>query len=377
MKVVQKLYSLFILFGFILLSGCDPIVETYNDIEQAIYYEANTISQSAVPDNQQLNVMTWNIRFGCGRIPFFGDACGDRVVLTEAEVNTNLDSVVDRINRENPDIILLQEVDRSSKRTGYIDQTQYLLDNTNMNYGVYATIWNSQFIPSSGIGRMDMGNVILSKWPLINAERIKLPLMGNQVAIVQYFYLRRSILKTQVQLPGYENFHAVNIHATAFATDDTKQKHIDTYIETLETLANKGAIFVTGGDLNSLPPGADSTDFCLEDMCDDDHYHEDGNEPFHKDGSYFENFQNEPIILQPLYDVYTPAISLAEYLENESQYFTHAPSTSDRQGNYFDRKLDYLFTNIPNGWVDGGATTHQNFKYISDHMAVSAILQLP
>ncbi len=367
----------FILLGVFLLQGCDPIVETHNDVEDAIYYESQIINDVGAPHENEIKVMTWNIRFGCGRIPFFGDACGDRVVLTEIEVNTNLDSVVDRMNREDIDILLLQEMDRSSKRTNYIDQVQYLLDNTNMNYGVYATIWNSQFIPSDGIGRMDMGNVILSKWPLSNYERIKLPLMENQAAIVQYFYLRRSILKTQILVPGMDNFYAVNIHATAFATDDTKQKHIDTYLETLESLTTDGALFVTGGDLNSLPPGADSTDFCLEDMCEGDQYHQAGNEPQHKDGSYFENFENEPMILQPLYDAYEPAILLEDYLNNEPAYFTHAPSTSDRNGTYYDRKLDYLFTNISNGWKSGSDQTHQDYKYISDHMAVSAILKLP
>lgn len=377
MNSAQKNILVFIFLGAFLLPGCDPIVETYNNAEDAIYYESQTINDVSTSSENELNVMTWNIRFGCGRIPFFGDACGDRVVLTEVEVNTNLDSVVVRINREDPDILLLQEMDRSSKRTNYIDQVQYLLDNTNMNYGVYATIWNSQFIPSDGIGRIDMGNVILSKWKLTNAERIKLPLREDQEGIVQYFYLRRSILKTQVQVPGHDNFYAVNIHATAFATDDTKQKHIDTYLETLESLANEGALFVTGGDLNSLPPGADSTDFCLEDMCEDDYYHEAGNEPQHKDGSYFENFENEPTILQPLYEAYEPAVSIVDYLENEPAYFTHAPSTSGRNGIYYDRKLDYLFTNISNGWKPSSDQTHQDYKQISDHMAVSAILQLP
>ncbi|MBT3495826.1 MAG: hypothetical protein HN462_01365, partial [Candidatus Marinimicrobia bacterium] len=367
----QLSFQVFIL-GFILILGCDPIVETYNESESAIYYSATEIIEAENPPENKIKVMTWNIRFACGRIPFFGDACGDRVILTEEEVLANLDSVASRISQETPDIILLQEVDRSSKRTGYLDQIQYLLDHTYFNYGAYATIWKAQFIPSDGLGRMDMGNVILSKWPLENAERIKLPLREDQPGIVQYFYLRRSILKVQVKIPGQDNFYAVNIHATAFATDDTKQKHVDTYLETLQALADEGAVFVTGGDLNSLPPGADSTDFCMEDFCDGDSYHTINADPLHKDGSYFENFENEPSILQPLYDLYHPAISLTRYLDSESGFFTHAPSTSDRNNTYYDRKLDYLFTNIDNGWVVESEKTHQDFKFISDHMAVSA-----
>ena len=99
-------------------------------------------------DPTSLKVMTWNIRFGAGRIPWKYDSCGDRVLLTEDEVDNNLDNIVDFINQELPDIIILQEVDVLSKRTGYVDQVQYILDNTHFNYGAYASMWQAQFIPN-------------------------------------------------------------------------------------------------------------------------------------------------------------------------------------------------------------------------------------
>ena len=54
-----------------------------------------------------------------------------------------------------------------------------------------------------------------------------------------------------------KDFYAVNVHATAFATDDTKQKHIDKYIEILNEINSSGDLFVSGGDLNSVPPGSE------------------------------------------------------------------------------------------------------------------------
>ena len=248
----------------VILSSCRSLVTTYEDVESAIYYE--DASQESAEFNDTLKVMTWNIRFGAGRIPFFGDSCGKRVLMTEAETIEYLQAIANYIDTMliKPDILLLQEVDISSKRSAYVNQLQWLLNNTHFNYGVYASMWNSELIPSDGLGKVDAGNAVLSRWKIIDAERIQLPLRTDQDDLTQYFYLRRNILKAKIALDGENEIYAVNIHATAFATDDTKQQHINKFKEVLDDLESQGAIFVSGGDLNSIPPGANSTDFCSQ-----------------------------------------------------------------------------------------------------------------
>ena len=218
------------LFLFFLLS-CEPFVNEFSDLSEAQMYTASSLTTVVVNNNPI--VMTWNIRFGAARSPFFGDSCGDSVILKKEHVEANMDKVAAKIQEIDPDIILLQEVDIFSKRSGYVNQVQYLLDNTSMNYGCFASVWQADYIASDGIGRMNMGNAILSKYELSEAERIQLRLRTDQSDLVKYFYLRRNILK--VRIPELD-LYAVNIHATAFATDDTKQKHIGKYIEVLSEI---------------------------------------------------------------------------------------------------------------------------------------------
>ena len=233
---MKKVIALsFLLFIF----SCDPFVTEFADISEAeMYVAANSSNSEQLYNGGQVKVVTWNIRFGSGRFPFFGDSCGDEVIAENQTINTIMKSIADTLNSMNADIVLLQEVDISSKRTGYIDQVQYLLDNTNLNYGCYASMWKADFIPTDGIGKINTGNAILSKYPLTDAERIQLSLRTDQDDLVQYFYLRRNILK--VKIPSLsqsgKDFYAVDIHATAFATDDTKEKHISKYIEVLSDL---------------------------------------------------------------------------------------------------------------------------------------------
>ena len=356
----------------IILFSCRSLVTTFDDIQDAVTFTASSKTEEPTSvDN--LKVMTWNIRFGAARIPWFGDSCGDRVLMTESDVTANMDSIVSFINTELPDILLIQEIDISSKRSAYMNQVQYILNNTYFNYGVYASMWDAEIIPSDGLGKVNVGNAILSRWKITDAERIQLPLRTDQDALTQYFYLRRNILKAKIALPITEDFYVVDIHATAFATDDTKEKHIDKYKEVLDKLNDQGAIFVTGGDLNSIPPGAVSTDFCMEDICSGESFHTDSDGEPHREGSYFNNFIGEPNLIQPFY-VYYPAIDSIS--TKDPIHFTHSPwNTNYNNNNYWDRKLDYLFTNFSDGFSNG--TTHQEAHQLSDHAPVSATLTFP
>ncbi len=346
----------------LLLFSCEPIVNEFNDVEDAVMYRANTITDAAARDT--IKVMTWNIRFGIARLRFFGDGCGDRVILKKSEVYDGLTGLTEKIKLEDPDILLLQEVDVQSKKTGYIDQAQWLLDNTDFNYGAYASMWEAQIILADGLGRVNTGNLILSKWKLEEAERHQLALRGDQDGLTQYFYLRRNVLKAKVEMPG-KPFYAVNTHLTAFATDDTKQKHIDGFKDILDGIVAEGQNFVAGGDLNEIPPNASKLDYCLEDQCEGESFHT-GGEPEHKEGAYF---APEITWLNSLYQTYKPAIPLLEYGGQESKHFTHSPDDSLK----LDRKLDYLWTNT--AWFN--SVTHQEATKLSDHIPVSAKWKVP
>ena len=362
----RRHYSLFTA-PVLLLLGCQPLVTTFDDIETAVDYEAVSIGD--VPDTADtLLVMTWNIKFGGGDIDFWFDCWGDRVLMTKDEVLDNLERVVAKIIQVAPDVLLLQEVDVDSKRSAYLDQLQYILDSTDLNYGVYAAAWQVQFIPSDGLGRMNSGNAILSRWPLSNTERISLPLRTDQDALTRYFYLRRNILRATVELPGYDSFVVVNVHTAAYSRDGTKQKHIDRFKEELDKTAGEGGLFVAAGDLNTIPPGSVKDHDFPDAVCEDEAFIGD---------DYRDELMPGEEWLKGLYASYASAIPLTDYQADNVPYLTFSANPTIPHG----RKLDYLFTNRPGGWVPGSAVTHQDILFegraLSDHAPVSVKLVLP
>jgi endonuclease/exonuclease/phosphatase family metal-dependent hydrolase len=331
-----KYFLIIQLFFILILGSCDPFNTGFNSTEPAKNYKADNLTD--YNSKNDILVMTWNIKFGGGRLDFFFDCYGNRSIMTKTEVMNNLEALASKINQVNPDILLLQEVDVLSKRSAYINQIQYLLNHTNLNYGTYASQWKADFVLSDGIGKVDSGNAILSKWEITESTRISLPLISEQDSLTQYFYLKRNILKAKIVMDSTE-FYVLNIHTSAYSNDGTKKKQLDRFKTELDLINNSGEIFIAGGDLNTIPPGSDKLSDFPDSVCEDEEFQAD-------------NFTEEQTWLNDFYSDYTPAISLTDFANDNSLYFGH---TTNKDG-FWNRKLDYLFTNR----IFSGGIVHQN-----------------
>jgi len=362
----NKLLKLMLFSSLIAMVSCDPFnteIEKNSPEETVVKYTAGNIKTPV--DKDTLKVVSWNIKFGGGRIDFFFDCYGDKVLMSKDSVIYNMNGVVAEINHLDPDIIFLQEADINSKRSAYVDQVQWILDNTNLNYGVYASQWQADYVPSDGIGKVNSGNAILSKYPLDDAKRIALSLIGDQSAVVQYFYLRRNLLEASVTIKD-KKIYLLGTHASAYATDDTKKKQLqEIKNETVNLVKNK-SIFILGGDFNTIPPNSKKYENFDDDKC--------------AEGSDFASlgFKDELNDMQPFYDDYQAAISQEEYDAENSAFFSF---TSDKNG-FWNRKLDYLFTN--GNFVKFSGLVHQDKAHggaetmpLSDHAPLSVLYVLP
>ena len=320
----KNLFLLCLIFCY----SCDPFDAIIEDSdEQIVFYESAAKSDQSPPADS-LKVGSWNIKFAGGRLDFFFDCYGDRSLMKMAEVETHLEGLAGKINQMEVDVLYLQEVDINAKRSTHIDQVQWLLDRTDFNYAVYASQWKSDYVPSDGIGPIDSGNAILSRYPISNAERIALPLIDEQSGLIQYFYLRRNILKAEITDAQGKAITLLNTHTSAFAKDGTKDKQLEQIKAEVDQLQAEGKSFVLGGDFNSLPPSSQKVNDFSDDVCP-------------KDSDFSANdFSAEANIMLPFYD-YTPLISLIDFALKNEDYFSF---TANKDG-FWNRKLDFMFTN--------------------------------
>lgn len=343
------------------LWSLDPFGANFADIEPARRYH-RTGHDAASPAPRALKVMTWNIKFGGGRIDFFYDGHGERVLMESHEVYNHLAGLAEKIREVDPDVLFLQEADIDSTRSARIDQVAWLLDHTDLAHGAYASQWRSSYIPSRNLGRVNAGIAILSKYPLERAQRIAMPLIEEHDGFTQYFFLRRCALRARISTEAGPLW-VINAHTSAFTIGDSKRAQLLMLSQLMGEHHAAGEAVVCGGDWNVLPPGSPELRM-FPDV------------KLHDDVFLAADYTGQSEWLLPFYKNYEPAISLSEYLDEPGAHTTHSVT----QEVFWTRKLDYLFSNRP--WRAGESVTHQDERSgiatmpLSDHAPVSGVISL-
>lgn len=349
--------------------ACEPLATEWNPTERepVVVHEAARIVRPTNANPDELRVMTWNTKYGAGRIDFWFDLWGDRVQMSEAEVQTNLRGIYDLIEEVDPDILMTQEIEINSRRSAYVNMVKGILDNTSMNYAAYYPTWRARYVPSEGLGRIDMGNAIFSKYPIRSAERIPQEDRTDQDPATSYFYLHRAVGRAVIDV-GARNVVAMVVHTEAYDQDGTKGRQL---VQIAELMNEENGSFVVGGDFNALPPVAVKTKG----------FPDESPEAL---GTDFEQPPYDTDEMQPFFDDFVPAIELERYGTTQAQqrrYFTHSVIGRDRTGTdgmpgFWSRTLDYLFVASRDSWVpDSGdvlqAPGHGSPPIESDPMDLS------
>ena len=364
--------------------GCEPIADaSWSNTERAPVFRAAQFTE-ATEKPSEVRVMAWNIKYGAGRIPFWFDCWGDRVQLTPEDVQRNMKAIYAMIREANPDILMVEEIELNSRRSNYYDMIQGILDHTELNYGAYFETWDSRYIPSEGLGRMNLGrNAIFSKYPITETLRISQSDRTDLDALTETFYIRRAIGQANIDLGGVQ-LAAFVVHTEAYDEDGTKKRQIAHIHDVLQSVNGP---FVIGGDFNELPPTAIQLegfpDERTEPLCSDE----------------FDQPPYTPEVMRPFYEDFTPWISLEQYgddARSQGRYFTHSVMGPDEvnesgQSQSWNRTLDYLFADGESAWVAGSTdvlqeagqtvgtlpwTLEADPRYLSDHAPVFGILEV-
>ena len=215
-----------------------------------------------LPKNR-FKILSWNVQYMASKnYVFFYDLLdgnGPDIMPKKEDTLKTLNRVVDVIVSENPDVIMLQEVDVGSKRTYYENQVQMLLEKLKKFGYIYYTdayYWKSKFVPHPKIlGAVGMKLVIFSKYPILKAYRYQLPLMEADI-LTKQFNFKRAILEAVIDFGNGNLVSVMDTHLDAFAQgSDTMKKQIAYVNNLLSKKEKKGEKWLIGGDFNLLPPG--------------------------------------------------------------------------------------------------------------------------
>jgi|JI10StandDraft_1071094.scaffolds.fasta_scaffold10719_7 endonuclease/exonuclease/phosphatase family metal-dependent hydrolase len=205
---------------------------------------------------QTVKMLSWNVQFMASNKNnhFFYDKGTD--TFPKESVNLQIiEEVAKIIIEENPDILLLQEVDLNSQRTHFVNQLKVLREKLPASYQFYSSTpyFRVNYLPMrSMLGRLEMHLCTLSKYPINNALRHALPSKLNVSFLEQQFQLKRAILETNFPIESGQTLTVLNTHFSAFSKGtDTLDKQAQIAQKLLLKTGQFGPSVLVG-DFNAL-----------------------------------------------------------------------------------------------------------------------------
>ena len=272
-----------------------------------------------LPRGRVLRALVWNIQFSGSRNHHFFYDDGDAVSVPPEDVERSLNRIAQAVTRLDPDLILWQEVDRASRRTGYVDQQEALLQRNPYPCHLSTPYHRAPYVPHppfEHLGAVDMHLAIWSKYQIREATRIDLPRI-NESFLRQQFNLKRALLSAKMPIEGGGVFHALNTHLSAFSMKDgTLKRQLDTIRGHLDQIPKGTEPWLLGGDMNCLPPGDDPQRL-----------------------SFGSDRYEVPSPLETWFEDFHSVVPLEEYQDDPEPWRTFLPFGASTP----DRTLDYAF----------------------------------
>jgi len=249
-KAIVLLISLFILFVLYI---------QFNDYKPAV---TEQIANSDQPDTIQINkvysILNWNIGY-CGLgddMDFFYDG-GTQVRTSEERTIENMEAIRNFISdNDTVDFFLLQEVDKSAKRSYYTNQLDSLKSTLNNFEAWYGTNYKVSYIPiplSAPLGKVDAGLATFAKHKPIEVQRWSFP--GNYDWPTNLFMLDRCFMVKRFPVSNGKEFILINTHNSAYDDGTLKTQQMEFLKSFLTEEYSKGNYILVGGDWNQNPPG--------------------------------------------------------------------------------------------------------------------------
>ena len=242
-------------------------VDEYNPQDEEAL-EVTGDGTSKIRIGEPVTVMTINTGYGAlgSNADFFMD--GGKMVQTadEERVKYNLNGIIGAIDEINPDILMLQEIDLNSTRSCFINEVDYIKENSSFQAAggdnVFAYNYKVSFVPLPvpPIGKVSAGLSTFTVYDMTKATRLKLPCPFTWPLRIMNLKRCLEVMRIPVEDSDKE-LVLINLHLEAY--DDGEGKIAQTKIlkDLIEEEIGKGNYVIAGGDFNQTFSNVDISSY--------------------------------------------------------------------------------------------------------------------
>ncbi len=261
MKTLAPLLRLLFILLALLVAGfvvflVNAWVGDYRPEEKILL--SRTADAPALPDSSSLDLLIWNIGYAGldASMDFFYDG-GRQMRPSEEQVTANISGISETLESyKSFDFVLLQEVDRDSKRSYGFDQAGLLEDQFAPASAFFGLNYRVGYVPiplKEPMGRVTSGLLTLSAHSPALVERHSFP--GNYSWPMNLFMLDRCFLVCRYPLTGGKELLVINTHNSAYDDGSLRRQQMAYLKDFLTGEVERGNYIIVGGDWNQSPFG--------------------------------------------------------------------------------------------------------------------------
>ncbi len=203
-----------------------------------------------------IDIISWNIGYcGLGAAQDFFMDGGTMVRPSDKkEVEENLAGIIQTLKRYPSDFYFIQEMDKASKRSYYIDQTAALTEALGTAL-TYTYNFKASYVPYPlpPIGKVASGVGLFTRYPFTESYRFALPVPFKWP--VSTVNLKRCMLINRFPLESGRELITAVLHLEAYDEGEGKIAQTKAVADFIRAEYEAGNYVIAGGDFNQTFPG--------------------------------------------------------------------------------------------------------------------------
>lgn len=253
-KKVLKIILIILLVAVLIVGGYVAYVMIdYHRIEDNQALQINDVTSESALVDQEYKAISYNIGFAAYTpdFGFFMDGGTKSRANSEESVKSVIDGIGDFLKSENPDIILIEEVDKKATRSYHYDQEKALRGKLDGYDSTFTVNFDSPYLfypITKPHGKSYAGMLTLSKFNIESGLRRSLPIENGFMKFVD---LDRCYSVSRITVENCKELVLYTLHLSAYTSDGTiATDQLEMLISDMRAEYKKGNYCIAGGDFN-------------------------------------------------------------------------------------------------------------------------------